>query len=516
MEKKVCKYCNKVFSIEESSKKSFCSKTCQYKFSHQKAAKTLNKVFSFSNKRKCLNCSKEFIPTTGSKVKTCSTKCGYEYRSKTSQKPIKLYKKCIVCGKEFKDPSYGITKTCSKDCALESRRRTNIERYGVPNAMQNSIVKNKLQKNNIKRIGTPTFAQSKLSLYIRNILSSKEELEDLYIKQDLTISEIAAQLQVSDFCIGSYLKKHHIPVREWKKSHMQKKLAEWIKSLGFDILIDKKSILPSKKEIDIYIPSKKIAIEFNGLFWHSEKYLRKNRHQDPKVYHLNKTKDAESVDIHLVHIYEDDWRDKQDIVKNRLLQILGKTTDRIFARSCEIREVSFGEASVFLNEYHIQGSCNSKVQLGLYYHEQLVAVMTFGSLRKALGQSSSSREWELLRFVSKGTVVGGASKLLKHFIDKYHPKQIISYADRDWTTDIQPNLYNRIGFIKVDDGSPGYWYIINGTREHRFNWRKSELPKKLDIFDPDKSEYQNMLDNGYDRIWGCGSFKYLWTKEKAI
>ena len=133
--------------------------------------------------------------------------------------------------------------------------------------------------------------------------------------------------------------------------------------------------------------------------------------------------------------------------------------------------------------------------------------MTFRKLNIAKGSKSEINTYELDRFCSNYNfrVVGIASKLLKYFINNYNPIKIISYADRRWS---DGNLYKRLGFNFVHNTDPNYWYITENGRIHRFNFRKSELNKKLEHFDPNLTEYQNMLNNGYCRIWDCGNMKF--------
>ena len=153
-------------------------------------------------------------------------------------------------------------------------------------------------------------------------------------------------------------------------SKMEKELFSFIKSLGFVCLENDKSILDGK-EIDIVIPDKKILIEFNGLYWHSEKFLDKN-------YHLDKTNKCEELGYQLIHIFEDEWLNKKDIVKSRIKNILGVSKNKIYARKCKIKEVKTKDKTIFLNKNHIQGSVGSVFNMGLYYNEELVSIMTFG------------------------------------------------------------------------------------------------------------------------------------------
>ena len=117
-------------------------------------------------------------------------------------------------------------------------------------------------------------------------------------------------------------------------------------------------------------------------------------------------------------------------------------------------------------------------------------------------------EWELLRFCNKlnTTVVGGASKLLKGFINMYNPKNILSYADRCWS---KGKLYENLGFDLIKTSPPNYWVTKNYLhREHRIKYQKHKLSKILDSFDQELTEWENLKANGYDRIWDCGNLVY--------
>jgi hypothetical protein len=284
----------------------------------------------------------------------------------------------------------------------------------------------------------------------------------------------------------------------FKYNYNQNLLIDFIEQLNIKTINNTKKII-SPLELDIYIPSHNIAIEYNGLYWHSELYK-------PSNYHLNKTELCQKNQIKLIHIFEDEWLYKQEIVKSRLKNILGLTEYKIYARKCEIKEVSPKDCKLFLDNNHIQGNVNSSIKIGLYYNNELVSIMTFGKGRIALG--GKSNQYELLRFCNKinTIVIGGADKLLKHFIKTYQPKEIISYADRRWSTG---DLYDKLGFNKSHISQPNYWYIINNRREYRFGYRKSILIKKG--FDVNKTEHQIMFDRKIYRIYDCGTIAYKKT-----
>jgi len=256
------------------------------------------------------------------------------------------------------------------------------------------------------------------------------------------------------------------------------------------------------KEIDLYIPSKNIAIEFDGLYWHSE-----TRGCD-KNYHLNKTIECEKQGIRLIHIFEDEWLFKQDIVKARLKQIL-KLSDaiRIHARKCKIKEINSKIKNEFLEKYHIQGKDSSVVKLGAFYNNELVSVMTFSHGNIAKGSRVVEGVWELNRFCSDYNyhIPGIASKLLTYFQRNYDWNELFSYADRRWSTG---NVYEKLGFELDHITQPNYWYVKNFQRIHRFNLRKKpDEPKDI-------SEWILRSNEGYNRIWDCGSF--LFEKQNKI
>lgn len=254
-------------------------------------------------------------------------------------------------------------------------------------------------------------------------------------------------------------------------------------------------------ELDIIIPNRNIAFEYNGLHWHSELLKERN-------YHLIKTKECENKNIRLFHIFEDEWNTKRDILESMIKNLLGITENKIYARKCLIKEVNSKDALIFLENNHLQGRCNSTYRYGLYYDNELVSLMTFGKSRHFVG--NKKYEWELLRFCNKQNtnVIGAASKLFKHFIETINPNSVVSYADRRWSNG---NLYDKIGFTKYNESLPNYYYIIGNKRYYRFNFRKSILVKKYNC-PQDMSEHEFCLSQKWYRIYDCGCLCYKWEK----
>ena len=435
---------------------------------------------------------------------------------------------------------YGVKNIMHLNETKEKIKQTNLERYGVENPMFNEKIKNQVRQTNLKRYGT----KSVLSSYkIRNKIKAtnlkrygghpmqnsevrKKMMQTRYsnnfneIKNDfqfLNIVEISSDRFLKIKCnecnqiykIKQSLLKQRININGFKnpctfcnpindkKSNFENLIINYLKQFNIIVHQNVRNII-SPLELDVYIPEKKIAIEFNGLYWHSELFKDKN-------YHLNKTLECEKQGIQLIHIFEDEWLYKQEIVKSRLKNILGLTENKIYARKTQIQEVSSADAKIFLNKNHIQGNINSKIRLGLYYNNELVSLMTFGNLRKALGSTSEDGSYEILRFCNKLNyyIIGSASKLFKYFKYNYKPIKIISYVDRRWSAG---NLYRQLGFIELQPSKPNYWYIINGVREYRYKYRKSELIKQG--FDKDKTEHEIMLERNIYRIYDCGNLKF--------
>ena len=304
---------------------------------------------------------------------------------------------------------------------------------------------------------------------------------------------------------NKHLSGHGCPYCIKNISNPEMEITEFIKSFNLSVETNNRKILTDAKEIDILIPSKNLAIEYDGLHWHNE--IKK----PDKNFHLNKTKECFENGIRLIHIFEDEWVYKQNIVKSRLKSILGFNSDKIYARKCSIKEVDGKTCREFLDMNHLQGGINSSVRYGLYYNNELVSVMTFGKPRKNLGRNSEENEYELLRFCNKlnTTVIGGASKLFNHFVKECNPTSVISYADRRWNTG---QVYENMGFEFTHFSQPNYFYVIGQKRENRFKYRKDVLVREG--FDSNKSEHEIMLERGIYRIYDCGCLCYKWLKKR--
>lgn len=275
-------------------------------------------------------------------------------------------------------------------------------------------------------------------------------------------------------------------------SKAEKQFAELIASYGFPVTLNSRDVI-KPYELDIYIPSKQLAIEFNGVYWHSK---------HPNNYHLNKTKTCETLGIRLIHVWEHETNNQ--VMHSIIRNALGMYDTTIEARKCKIETISWKETKQFLDVNHIQGAgASTSHNIALVHNGSIVAIMTFGRPRF----QPITTDWELIRYAVRAntSIVGGAFRLWA-----YRPSgSIVTYSDRRL---FDGRLYTRLGFEKTNESQPGYFYINQtGNVLLRYQTQRKKLPKLLgDKFNPELSEFENMSLVGYMKIFDCGTVR--WTK----
>lgn len=272
-----------------------------------------------------------------------------------------------------------------------------------------------------------------------------------------------------------------------------------------NVELHNRSIL-NNKEIDILIHPLKIGIEYNGLYWHSEKYNK------GRWYHYKKMEECNKKGIKLIQIFEDEYLKNKSIVFNKIKHILNipNVAPKIMGRKVLIKEIDNEKAKEFLNNNHIQGYTNSTIKLGAYYQGILIGVMCFN-------KTGVDNEWILNRFATDNKYIcqGVGGKLFKYFIRNFNPEKVKSFADRRWTIN-EDNLYTKLGFKLVKKLNPDYRYISGSNsreRIHKFNLRKKTLHNKYG-FPIDMTEKEMVEKLGLYKIWDCGLYKYEWNKKR--
>ena len=322
---------------------------------------------------------------------------------------------------------------------------------------------------------------------------------DKYLYKNISYKDIKSTIKITcpehgDFLqiAGNHLQGHGCPKCGLSLSLQEENIVNYIKSFydGDIIQRDRKVIKP--KELDIFIPEKMLAIEYNGLLWHSERYTK-----GAINFHNNKLNICKSNGIKLLHIFEDEWLYKTPIVKSLIKKTFRYVDNKIDINCCIVHELSSEETDNFLEENYIQGRCKAKYRYGLYYNNLIVSVMLFNPIK--------DDNYKLICFCDKlYTVIdGGANKLLNYFIDKVKPKRILAYSDKRLQDE---KTYETLGFTHTHDSKPNYFYVINHHRENRFKYRKGELVRQG--YDPSKSEHEIMLERGIPRIYDCGTMAF--------
>lgn len=383
----------------------------------------------------------------------------------------------------------------------ETYKETSLKRYGVEHPWMNKEIHKKtidvFYKDYKERI------INKIDTNLYEFISFEKDLStELKFKCNKCVEEFKILPYQFYYRINNNLSicTRCFPISE-NSSISQIELFDFISEnyKGLILQNDKNIIKPY--EIDVYLPELNIGFEFNGVFWHSDKF------KDDK-YHYKKNKLSSENNLKLYTIWEDDWNTKREICKSFILNKLKKSKIKIGARKTNIKEVNYLECKKFLDENHLQGDVKSSIRIGLYSNNELSSIMAFSKLRLPLNRKlkNSIGVYELTRFCNKieHNIVGGASKLLNYFINKYNPLEIQTYSDNLIS---EGDLYRNLGFNYIHESEPGYWYVINGIREHRFNWRKQKLVEMG--YDKEKTENEIMLELGFWRIYNAGNKKWI-------
>lgn len=419
---------------------------------------------------------------------TCMDKYGVPYAIWSAE----IRKQCEqTCMKR-----YGVKRPLLSASIQQRCRETTKRRYGVVSPLQNPDIKERARRTHLARYGVASAKQKHLKhvdvwfndeLFTQYILAGNDG-------KYWTTAELCAVFNTSISNVNKHIKSLGLhSYIDSCTSQQEKMLTTYLHSLG--VHTDK--FRENRVEFDIYVPDRKLAIEYNGDYWHGDLV------RDDKKYHLKKTQYAESKGITLYHVFSHDWFERNAQVKSQIRNLLGLNTTTIYARKCSIQEVGYSESKLFLEDNHLQGACTDKVRIGLYYRDSLVAIMTFGKPR-----FNTNCQWELVRFCCKSdtSVVGGASRLFQHFIKEYKPTSIISYSDIAKTTG---KMYSTLGFVLQRTTVPNYIWAKHDEHYTRYQCQKHKLVEQ-GFGTLGDTEDAIMRARGFYKVYDCGNRVHIW------
>ena len=471
---------------------------------------------NLSEPPKCKHCNLKnvkFLGLLNGYREYCSTKCS------NSADDVKLKKEQIYLMK------YNVKNPFQSESIKDKIKKTLIKKYNVDNIAKSIDHKQKTIETNVKRYNA-NWGLSKNSTVRDNLnIQNKLNFEKLLKDNNFTLLNWSPD-KFGMVKIHSNACNHTFELNKWqtyqrlmisdvelcpicnpfgtcKNTNIELNIQNLLKENNIEFITNYRKLI-NPLEVDIFVPSKNLAIEINGIYWHSDIFKGKD-------YHTNKHKMCKEKNIQLLTIWEDQLLYKKSIVESIILSKLGIFKNRIFARSCEIKEISTKEATHFLKNTHLQGYSTSTVKIGLFHNNELISVATFGKQRIMYKQTKTNDfTWELVRFATKlnTQIVGGFSKLMAYFVRKYKPFKIISFASKDISNG---KSYEKLGFNKINETSQSYWYVDKATltRHNRYTFRKSQLIKMG--YSKKMTEFEIMNELSYFRIWDTGQIKYLLT-----
>lgn len=277
---------------------------------------------------------------------------------------------------------------------------------------------------------------------------------------------------------------------------------------------DRKLIAP--KELDIYLPEKKLAIEYCGMYWHS--FGDATSELKGKHGHFNKHEACKEQNVRLITVFESEWIERSMAIRRLLRNAVGKAKGKLMARKCHLGKPTTQEATAFYERYHPQGGAGSGDHYGLYWRGKLVACMRFSFGSNDRGTGAKNRVWTLARYATRVNVVGGASRLFKAFVDEHKPLQVKSFSDNRY---FDGGMYSALGFNLNKETAPDYqvWSKKIGMRP-KSHYQRGDLQKRLDehgideVFDAGtdtRTEAEMTYRMGARRIYDCGKKRWVWV-----
>lgn len=494
----VCKFCG--------NKVKFRNKTFSYN-------KTCNEKSCFKKLVSEITSSKEIIEK---RKKTCVERYGSEtyLGNKDNIDKIKINGQFYFQSDEFKEKRKKKIDQKSKELGCDyyslisqKSKETLLRKHGN-NYFQSDEFKSKIKNGINQKYGSDFEKTEEFQKLVENnfkSIISNDGFSNIlkYVSYGATINglhDIKCKKCNEIFTITSSLYnlrkiKNHIICTNCNPtlkgySSQEKELLDFIKEIYNGEIIENSRSIISPYEIDIYLPEVRLAIEYNGNFFHSIKNVKS------KNYHENKTKLCLEQGIQLVHIWEYIWESKKEIVKSIFInKLYGHIIIKNYARKCKIKLVEIEEEREFLKNNHLKGYTQSTICIGLYNeNNKLLQIISF---RKTNYGYELKRNCTLIN----NCVIGGLSKIWSYFIKNYTFDSILTFNDRNIFIG---ECYERLGFKLIKINEPNYKYLETcGKISSKQTYRTNELKKE--------SEYEKELN--LLRIYECGIGVYLYGKD---
>lgn len=279
------------------------------------------------------------------------------------------------------------------------------------------------------------------------------------------------------------------PVCAPKGSKAERILGDWLeKELGSIVGRNVRGLLSGKQELDVFSPAHKLAIEFNGLYWHSEAVGRDHN------YHQQKSDRCRANGISLIHIYEDEWRDRPDIIMSMIRHRINKSSLKLGARECELVELAAPERREFFNSNHIDGDVQARRAIGLRH--PIHGLVTAMSFREPFHQTqNASLEVARMATATNTVVAGGLSRLTKKAVTIASEEKrgaLLSYIDTRFGT---AGSWITAGWTVTGETPPRFWWTDFRDRYNRFRYRAD---KNRGLSEADVAN-----EAGVVKIYGC-------------
>lgn len=435
----------------------------------------------------------EISKISDSRRQTCKDRYGVENPMQSKEIQLKAQETDLI--------RYGTRHHIASDVVRAKSNDTKIRRYGTIHPNQLEAIQEKRRQTCMIKYGVDHPWKSKE--FIENLRLEYQQSLGHWPGQDPHSIAKRKQTNIDRYGVPAafLLPENQEKARDailktghHRISNVNKQFQELLNSLGIYSTLEHRI---ENKFYDICIPDRRIVIEIDPTWTHCSEG---NMYEDvDKNYHKEKSEIARRNGFHCIHIFDwDDW--------DKIISII-YTEHKLYARNCEIVYLDSSECDLFLQMNHLQGTVSGQSAcIGLVHDEKLVEVMTFGQPRY-----NGNYQWELLRLATQSgyQVVGGASKLFKHFVDDIHPDSIVTYCNLSKFTG---KVYEELGFKHIRNNAPNIWWcrgekkVISNTLLNQRGYDQLFGTN----YGKGTSNHDLMMEHHWRPVYDCGQGVYEW------